>query len=284
MFRKLLIAAAVVIGAIPLASCTRPSAPDRATATAAADAAGLAPRTLAAGGFVLHARLRVAPEPAAVLAVFLEGDGFAWIDRATPSPDPTPRRPVALALAARSGLPSVAYLARPCQWVTGADRRGCRPRWWTTHRLAAETVDAAGAAIDALKAEAGARTILLIGHSGGGGLAALLAARRADVAGLVTVAGVTDLGAWTTMHAVSALPESLDPAAARAGWGGLPQVHLLGAADTVVPAGAAAAWAAPTVVVPGVGHLDGWAADWPALERLALDRLDLSPPLSAGRS
>ena len=107
-----------------------------------------------------------------------------------------------------------------------------------------------------------------------------MAARRSDVAGLITVAGVTDLGAWTALHRVSAMPDSLDPAAARAGWEGVPQIHFLGEDDTVVPPDAAATWSGPSVVVPGTGHLDGWAARWPALEQRALESLglDLPPP------
>src|SRR6056297_103827 len=110
--------------------------PDGLRRAVGAESAGLAAETLDAGAFVLHARLRRPAAAVPRLVVFLEGDGFAWIDRATPSRDPTPHRPVALALAAASQQPAVAYLARPCQWVDGADRRGCDARWWTTHRLA----------------------------------------------------------------------------------------------------------------------------------------------------
>ena len=58
------------------------------------------------------------------LTIYLEGDGNAWRTRYSLSSDPTPRTPMVLELAALDPSSSLAYLARPCQYVLqeGHDR------------------------------------------------------------------------------------------------------------------------------------------------------------------
>jgi len=66
--------------------------------------AGLTAQPVRGGDFVLQTFYRFGPSPegavGATLRVYIEGDGFAWINRFRISPDPTPRNPVALKLAA----------------------------------------------------------------------------------------------------------------------------------------------------------------------------------------
>ena len=76
----------------------------------------------------------------------------------------------------------------------------------------------------------------LIGFSGGGTLATLLTARRQDVERLVTVAGNLDTKAWAKHHAVSPLTGSLNPLDVAGSIAGVPQLHLVGGKDKVVPA------------------------------------------------
>jgi hypothetical protein len=52
-----------------------------------------------------------------LLTVYIEGDGLAWLDGETASPDPTPRDPLALNLAFRDPLGGAAYLAPPRQYI-----------------------------------------------------------------------------------------------------------------------------------------------------------------------
>jgi pimeloyl-ACP methyl ester carboxylesterase len=84
-----------------------------------------------------------------------------------------------------------------------------------------------------VKARAGARRVRLVGGSGGGVLAALVAGRRGDVAGLVTVAAPLDLAAWTQSQGLSPLTPSLNPADSPA-MPDVPQAHLFGRYDPVV--------------------------------------------------
>ena len=46
--------------------------------------------------------------------VYIEGDGLSWIDRFTPSSDPTPVDPLTFKLTKLDQSPNVIYLARPC--------------------------------------------------------------------------------------------------------------------------------------------------------------------------
>ena len=66
-------------------------------------------------------------------------------------------------------------------------------------------------------------------------LAPLLAARRDDVRGLITVCSPLDLEGWVRHHGVTPLYGSLDPLAVAHLLGHVPQHHFAGARDAVVP-------------------------------------------------
>jgi pimeloyl-ACP methyl ester carboxylesterase len=209
-----------------------------------------------------------------LLSVYLETDGNAWIDWYHPSSDPSPLDPTALRLALKDPAPGVVYLARPCQFVAADDARNCEPGAWTRSRFSERAVAATSRAIDAAKQAAGARQVRLYGVSGGGVLAALIAARRTDVVRLVTVAAPLDTAAWTRLHRVSPLAGSLEPRRFAAALAALPQIHFVGANDEIVPASVVqsflAALPAPAdarlIVVPGYDHECCWADAWPPRE------------------
>lgn len=209
----------------------------------------------------------------APLTVYIEGDGYAWIDRFHPSDDPTPRNPVALEMASADPAPNLVYIARPCQYVEGADRRNCSPAYWTMARYAEEVIAATDRVIDHYKTLAGAVGVRLIGYSGGAAVAALLAERRGDVRELVTVAGVLDSSAWTAMRGTDPLSASLNPADRADRLTDLPQHHFVGQDDEVVPQAVTLSFLAHLpaghrprpIVIPAQPHEGGWAERWPAL-------------------
>ena len=242
-----------------------------------AAAGGLSPRVIAAGRFDLTAYQRLGAGGGGKLVVYIEGDGLAWINRGQLSDDPTPSDPVALRFAAQDDAADVLYLARPCQYVTGASARNCAPRYWSEARFAPEVVEAADRAVALVKAEAGQARIELVGYSGGGVLATLLAARRNDVVRVITVAANLDLPSWTAYHHVTPLSQSLNPTDAAAALAKVPQVILVGTRDEVVPPAlieryrAALPADAPIAIVPvaGFSHECCWSERWPALLREA---------------
>ena len=254
---------------------------DAELAQAIAEPARLQLRLRAATPFVLTTRERF-DRPGEDLNVYLEGDGFAWASRTEPSRDPTPDNPLALALAARDPAANVVWIARPCQYTPRQDNPACREFYWTVGRLAPEVVRAVDVAVSAAKLAAGAKRIHLVGYSGGGGLALLIAAGRSDVISIRTVAGNLHHQAFTSHHGVSPMSASLEPADVAPRLRAVAQWHFVGGEDKVVPAGIARAYLAavgPTPcarlrVLPGLKHQDGWVEQWPALLRESAVNVD----------
>lgn len=246
---------------------------NRAAAREIALADGFSERSFMAGEFVLTGYVR--PGPGEVLTVYIEGDGNSWFNRRTPSTDPTPESRLALRLAAADPSGKILYLGRPCQYLSKNALEDCPMKYWTSDRYAPEVVDSLGEAVDQAKAEMGAQRIRLVGYSGGGALAALLAASREDVEGFISVGGNLDVGAWVAHHELTPLSGSLDPADMAAFLKDTPQTHLSGSKDRVAPTCVAESYMrrlgetkkARLVVVEGLGHGDGWVKRWPELLR-----------------
>ena len=266
-----------------LAACARPMPPTEQRGErmdAAASARHWEKLRLRAGRFVVTAYVPAVQETTNTLAIYIEGDGLAWRSRSRPSDDPTPNNAQGLELALRHPGATVAYLARPCQNVAPADRGECTEAYWTGRRFSSEIVEASAQAIDALKARVGAEKLTLIGYSGGGAIATLLAARRRDVVQLITVAGNLDTATWTAHHRVEPLTGSLNPADQWEKLQTIPQLHLVGGQDRVIPPVISEAYRArfpranrPEMrLFPDFDHTCCWAEQWPDLMRSILLR------------
>ena len=167
---------------------------------------------LPAGPFTLLGLHRPAPRSSASpLHLYIEGDGRAWRSRRVPPMDPTPVDPVGLRLALEDRAAAVLYLARPCQFLEPGPQNRCDVRHWTYERYSEDVVRAYESAVGDYLDRSPARGIVIVGHSGGGVIAALLAARLPGVAGLITVASPLDIHGWIAHHRVSPLRGSLNP-------------------------------------------------------------------------
>jgi len=261
----------LAIAAVLVGCSATDMAPRARKAAVIAQDAGWSGRTIAAGTFDL-ASFSSPPGAAGseILTVYIEGDGLAFLDRNTASADPTPADPLALRLAIAGPQRPAAYLARPCQYVLPDQGRNCGPAVWTSRRFAPEVVDSLDRAVGVLKDGAGAQRLVLVGYSGGGTVAALLAARRSDVAGLVTVAANLDVGYWVKRDGLAPLAGSLDPVAFAARLAVVPQVHFAGGRDQVVGADVVRAYIgrlpaphrATLVEIAGYDHRCCWAETW----------------------
>lgn len=247
----------------------------RARAVRLATEAGWQELELEAGRFTLTAFHKGLEGSAAELVVYIESDGDAWRNRFQLAADPTPANPLALRLALEDPAPSVLYLGRPCQYTRPATARNCDPAYWAGQRYSEAVIDSIDAAIDQVKRRAAAPAVALVGYSGGGAVAALVAARRGDVARLITVAANLDHAAWTAHHRLAPLSGSLNPADHAERLQSLPQVHFAGAKDRVVPPRIVEAYLARMdagararlVVVEGADHDCCWVEAWPDLLR-----------------
>lgn len=189
--------------------------------------------TIEAQGFRLRTCYHRGAATVARLHVYLEGDGRPWQTRTRISLDPTPKRPLALELMAIDRQPSL-YLGRPC-YFGEAQSPGCSPLLWTSARYSETVVDAMTNALRQIIAEKQVQQLTLIGYSGGGVLAWLLAKRLPEATRLVTVAANLDVAAWTNHHGYSPLSLSLDPALSSPLPERVQHWHLIGTRDTVVP-------------------------------------------------
>ncbi len=204
------------------------------------------------------------------LSVYIEGDGLAWISFSKASSDPTPLNPMGLKLFLQDPSPDKIYLARPCQFVPGPD---CRREYWTGSRFAPEVIYAFDQVLDKIKERYHPSGFFVYGYSGGGAVAALLAARRNDVRGLVTIAGNLDTDHWTNLHRLTPLKRSLNPADAAADLADLPQIHLIGGKDWNVDVSVFRSFAArfphkrqlQYKVFPEFDHSNGWDLHWSAI-------------------
>jgi len=205
-----------------------------------------------------------------LLTIYIEGDGFSWLTKSKVSADPTPINPVGLKLALNHPRGNTVYLARPCQYTGGTAARNCNKRYWTGSRFAEEVIAASNEALNSLKDEFKAEQLQLVGYSGGGAVAALIAARRDDVIKLITVAGNLDHQAWTTHHNISPLTDSLNPADYQQQLSTVKQIHFVGANDNVMPPSIARDFVAylasnanaKAIVVPNQSHGCCWESIW----------------------
>lgn len=165
--------------------------------------------------------------------VFIEGDGLPWIDGgARIADDPTPRHALALDLLLKTRAPAW-YLTRPC--YNGLMDARCTPSIWTGARYSKEVVASMTAALRSYARSQNVARILLIGYSGGGALAVLMAPHLDNLAGVVTIAANLDVTAWTATHGYLPLNDSLNPAD-EPPYSKAPAIHLIGERDTTVPA------------------------------------------------
>lgn len=200
------------------------------------------------------------------LRIYLEGDGHAWATSSQPSLDPSPRRLLVASLAFADPTPNL-YLARPCQFVSAP---ACTTALWTNRRYAEEVVHSLDQALSLLKVRYGNRDFELIGYSGGATLALLLALRRDDIAQVQTLAGNLSPRRWATLLKLTPLEGSLEPLDQHERLARIPQRHLLGDEDRVIPRvlldeyrhrlGSTACLTA--VLLPGVSHAEGWHPAW----------------------
>jgi predicted alpha/beta hydrolase family esterase len=230
---------------------------------------GMSRSVVEAGGFRSLVFTRGVPAAHdAPLAIFIEGDGVPWLGGREPSLDPTTGDPIALKLLAQTPPPA-AYVTRPCYNDMGGRR--CTPERWTMERYSDEVVSSMTEAVRTAVRQAKAPSVVLVGYSGGGVLAVLIAERLEDVAAVVTVGANLDVESWTKQHGYLPLTGSLNPAASTAGhrW---PEIHLYGARDQNVPPATTDAYFkrfpnAQRRIVEANDHVCCWVEQWPELWR-----------------
>jgi dienelactone hydrolase len=223
---------------------------------------------------------------APTLWVFLEGDGQPWVDGGRRvARDPTPKIPLAFDLFKTSPVPRV-YLGRPCYFSHAGDV-GCDPSLWTSARYGEAAVASMAAALETLVRENSARRVILVGYSGGGTIAYLVAPRIPAVSAVVTISANLDIDAWTRAHRFLSLSQSDNPATAPALDPRITQIAIVGGRDVNVPQSSLRAFLdrqqpQEVWIYDDHDHACCWRRDWPSILNRINDRLQRSQPAASG--
>jgi hypothetical protein len=256
----------IVLVAALLAACATPAERfDRR-----ANALGFSAIGLQGTGFHHVAYVAGALERSDTLHVYIEHDGTPWLDLMHPAADPTPRSPLALELMAEDSGPRL-FLGRPCYFAAREEPRSiCTPLLWTHQRYSPEVVASMVAALRHFLELHPFRRVVLIGYSGGGTLAWLMAAHVPETAEIVTVAANLDTDDWTRIHDYSPLAGSLNPALMPPLPPTISQFHYVGGRDRNVPPSVVQSFArrhpeARVIELADFDHECCWIERWPKL-------------------
>lgn len=193
--------------------------------------------------------------------VYIEGDGRPWSGRYAIATDPTIEKPLMLRLMTQDSAPSI-YLGRPC-YLGMAGEAECKPWFWTHGRYSEKVVSSMATALKKIIQSQKIEELTLIGHSGGGTLAMLLAEHIQQTHIIVSIAGNLDINQWTMKHGYSHLAGSLNPVDRKTLSQSIKQFHFTGMQDTNVSPEAIQRLkinypGLNHVQVESAGHEDGW--------------------------
>jgi len=241
-----------------------------------ASASGLQRRQIETKPFLLTTYSKVTDKTQPI-DVYIEGDGLAWISPSEPSWNPTPRKALGLSLAALDSAANVIYIARPCQYTPLDRDSNCNVTYWTDRRFSEEVIASVNLAINQLTVHVPKPRLNLIGYSGGGAVAVLIAARRDDIASIRTVAGNLDHAKVNRQHDVTPMTGSLNAIDVARKVATIPQIHFSGADDDVISPIIAESFRSASVTasciklrtIESVTHERGWVERWPELLRMA---------------
>lgn len=251
-------------GAVIGGGCATPAGEAYAYATSA----GLEHRVLEGEGFRHMSHFRPGRAGSARLHIYIDHDGRPWLNGRYIAADPTPRNPLALRLMALDRGPAL-YLGRPCHFSLDASPP-CHPGLWTHERYGEKVVSSMVWATQVFIADKHFQELVLIGYSGGGTLAMLMAERLPQTVAVVTLAGNLDIDAWTRLHEYTPLQGSLNPAERAPLSGSIRQVHYVGGKDRNVLPEFAHSYAArdnsaQVIELPGFDHVCCWELVWKSL-------------------
>lgn len=202
------------------------------------------------------------------LHVYIEGDGIPFQHRIFIADDPSPLYPFVLEMMKQDAAESL-YLGRPCYFnntLTGMDDAQCAKKYWTSARYSDAVITSMVGALRAHLQRHPAQKITVIGHSGGGAIAMLMAARMPEITQVVTIAGNLNTTAWTRYHGYTPLNESLNPATEITTATPKHQLHFGGSKDNNIPPSLVQDFLASIgqkmIVIENSDHACCWIQQW----------------------
>lgn len=201
-------------------------------------------------------------KPGQKLMIFIEGDGSPWFYGVRVSRDPTPENPVLLKLMVRAGARAV-YLGRPCYFGSAGDS-ACTPDLWTRARYGERVVASLCKAANRLVASSRTDAVELVGYSGGGTLAVLMAGCIDRIAAVTTLAGNLDPESWVDLHGYAPLAQ-VSIGRMTSAPGSIAESHWQCINDDNVPPDVTLRYFsrrpnAERILIDGCTHATGWGA------------------------
>jgi hypothetical protein len=230
---------------------------------------------VSSGNFVLTTYQKISDKNSPYI-FYIDGDGFALWDAHTISDNPTPLNPIVIKLASLDSRPNVIYIARPCQYTDLELNQVCNNnKYWTDSRMSQEVIEVIASAI---KKIAKNNEISLIGFSGGGGIAVILGAKLEHIKNIITVAGNLDIIEFADFHKRPRIADSLNPIDFINKVKNIPQLHLAGGKDKVVPivvtdnfVNAANSKCVKKMIIESATHGKGWDIVWNEILQKRID-------------
>lgn len=220
---------------------------------------GVEYQTVETTKFPLSSVVRLAH--ADTLRIYLGGDGRPW-KRGSPSNNPSGTERLAFELFLKDPK-ATHYISRPCYDIEPMPS-DCQAKLWTSDRYSSAVIASLTEAISQL---AGNSNIELVGHSGGGTLAVLLAQQMPQVTRILTLGANLDHTAWTNFHNTPALSGSANAATTNRRVSGQ-ELHLYGQDDREVPAALNQKYfdnnpSANIGIIDNFDHSCCWLEQWP---------------------
>jgi hypothetical protein len=210
------------------------------------------------------------------LKVFIEGDGRPWVGGKNIRLDPSPQRLLAMELLLNTSGDRL-YLGRPCYFQTN-DKR-CHFKYWTSDRYSHEIINSMANIIEQKMLDGSYQNLLIIGHSGGGTIAALLACKTTISPSIITLAANLDIQRWAETHSWSTLTGSQNPANLPSNCKKSNAYHFYGDEDENVPAISAQKFfiegKSQRFIIEGADH-QNWPLFWVEIKAMLAENSDLN--------
>lgn len=251
-----------------LCSCTNNSAIKQSKANKLAEQANFISKTVNTNYFTIQTYHKLSNN-ITPLNVYIEGDGLSWINKYRLSSNPTPTEPLVLELATYDPNENILYIARPCQYIDLNLETHCNAKYWSKSRFSEEVISSIEQVINHYRSNCNQK-VNIIGYSGGGNIAAIIAARNKYVISLRTIAGNLDHVTLHHYHNVTQLNDSLNAIDFTKNLKYCPQLHLIGVNDIIVPEIIVGKFAKKInnpacisiIKLAHVDHYRGWSKIW----------------------